>query len=115
MLVVDVAVYVLGQGVKEMFKAWSYLGINTGFEGIVKYRHIAMLQRMMLRFISGLSVLLLLLQHQKALYSLNYPIYVIIRVALPFLAYRTFKRTISQTTTLSLHLSLLLALILINT
>lgn len=71
---------------------------------------------MSLRVISALCILVILTNHTKEFYSiLPYDQGILITVALPFLAYRSFKRCISQTSSFSLHVSLLICLIAVNT
>lgn len=71
------------------------------------------IQRFALRLISGFTVLLLILQYAPLfgtvlLLDQNLVNYIVV----PFIGYRSFKRTISISTTYSLHISILICLIL---
>jgi hypothetical protein len=71
---------------------------------------------MLLRVLSGISVLLIMNNYLTNIISLfTYENNIIAYIIIPFLGYRAFKRCLSETLSFSLHLSLLICLIAINT
>ena len=112
---IDIGIYFGCNLLKELSKGWSRFGINVHCT-IVNYNALLLLQRILLRALSGLSVLLIMTNYLSNFVSLfNYDSGIIGYIIVPFLGYRSFKRCISEATSFSLHLSLLLCLIAINT
>lgn len=98
-----------------MGKGWSRFGINFHCK-IVNYNALLFMQRILLRTFSGLSILIIMNNNLGDVASLfNYDSRIIAYIVVPFLGYRSFKRCISSTLSFSLHLSLLICLIAINT
>jgi len=112
---IDIGIYFGFNLLKELSKGWSRFGINVHCT-ILNYNALLLLQRMLLRTFSGLSVLLIMANYLSNFVSLfNYDSTIIGYIIVPFLGYRSFKRCISEANSFSLHLSLLLCLIAINT
>lgn len=75
-----------------------------------------LINRILLRVFSGLCVLLIMKNYLfNVLTEFNYQVNIISYIIIPILGYRSFKRCISETTSFSLHLSMLICLIAINT
>jgi ABC-type polysaccharide/polyol phosphate export permease len=75
-----------------------------------------MIQRSLLRVFSGLSILFIINNYLSSILSLfDYQNNIIAYIIVPILSYRSFKRCLSETYSFSLHLSLLICLIAINT
>lgn len=111
---IDIGIYFVFGILKEMGKGWSRFGINIHCK-LVNYNAILFIQRILLRTFSGLSILLIMNNYVGDIISLfNYDSRIIGYIIIPFLGYRSFKRCISETTSFSLHLSLLICLICIN-
>jgi hypothetical protein len=112
---IDIGVYFGLNVLKELAKGWSRFGINVHCK-IVNYNALLLIQRILLRVFSGLCILLIMSNYLADITSLfNYETNIIGYIIVPFLGYRSFKRCISETTSFSLHLSLLICLIAINT
>jgi hypothetical protein len=112
---IDIGIYFGFNILKELGKGWSRFGINVHCR-IISYNALLLVQRILLRIFSGLSILLILNNNISDIISLfNYQTNIIGYIIIPLLGYRSFKRCISETTSFSLHLSLLICLIAINT
>lgn len=114
LLVIDIAIYVIMNIVKETLKGRSFLGCIFSWQ-CLRLKHVMMVERVLLRIISALSILVIHINYSRHYLSiLPYESHLLITIAIPILGYRSFKRCLSETTSFSLHLSLLLCLILIN-
>jgi hypothetical protein len=112
---IDIGIYFGFNILKETSKGWSRLGVTIQCN-IIGNKYIVMIERMFLRIFSGLSVLIIMNNYLTNIITLfNYENNIIGYIIIPFLGYRAFKRCLSETLSFSLHLSLLICLIAINT
>lgn len=92
---IDIGVYFGFNVLKELAKGWSRFGINIHCK-LVNYNALLLIQRILLRVFSGLSILLILNNYMSDIISLfNYETNIIGYIIIPFLGYRSFKRCIS--------------------
>jgi hypothetical protein len=92
---IDIGVYFGFNILKEMGKGWSRFGINVHCK-IINYNAILIIQRILLRVFSGLSILLILNNNIDDIISLfNYQSNIIGYIIIPLLGYRSFKRCLS--------------------
>jgi hypothetical protein len=92
---IDIGVYFGFNILKELSKGWSRFGINVHCK-IVNYNALLLIQRILLRVFSGLSILLIMNNYTSDIVSLfNYDSNIIGYIIIPFLGYRSFKRCIS--------------------
>ena len=110
-LSIDIGIYFGFNLLRELSRGWSRFGVNIHCK-IISYNALLLVQRILLRVFSSLSVLLIMTNYLSSCVSLfNYGSNIIAYIIVPFLGYRSFKRCISEATSFSLHLSLLICLI----
>jgi hypothetical protein len=103
---------VVTQLLKEALKGWSYFGLSLNVR-CFRVTYVQGASRVLLRIISGVTVLHIMMNYSSQFLSLiPFDVNFLSYVALPFLGYRSFKRSISETTSFSLHLSFLLGLLM---
>lgn len=92
---IDIGVYFGFNLLKELAKGWSRFGINVHCK-IINYNALLLVQRILLRLFSGLSILLIMNNYLTDITSLfNYENDIIDYIIIPFLGFRSFKRCIS--------------------
>lgn len=115
LLAIDIGLYFFFKLVKECISGWSHVGLTIQIS-FLKYSYVALVERILLRITAGLCMLLILVNYEYEYTSMfQYQQRIINYIVIPFLGYRSFKRVLSETTSFSLHISLLICLVLINT
>ena len=97
-----------------MARAWSRSGCVIQL-GSLNHRVLLAIERIILRVVSAVAVMTIMVNYREQWTNrFNFSQSIMDYVVIPLLGYRAFKRTMSQTNTFSLHISMLVGLILIN-
>ena len=109
LLAIDFVLFLTFAVLKELARSWSRLGCNCGCFSLKVVRQV---ERLVLRVTAALCFLVILNEYQPDyLNRFGYDSRISNYIIIPFLAYRSFKRCLTHTTSLSLHGSLFVALI----
>lgn len=115
LLGIDIGLYFFFNVVKECISGWSRFGLTIQIS-CLKYGQVALVERILLRIVAGLCMLLILVNYKDDYTSMfAYDQRIMGYIIIPILGFRSFKRTLSETTSFSLHVSFLICLALINT
>ena len=114
LLGIDVGLY-LGFGLlKEFVKGWSFFGLSFKM-GCLKINTVLIVQRVVLRLVSALCVLVIFVNYMyDFLALLPFNLNVLYYTAVPFFGMRIFKRCVAESVSFTLHFSLFLSLILFS-
>ena len=96
-------------------KGWSYFGFIFNVQ-CIRINYINAIHRIIQRIVAALCVLIVMFNYYNDFLGLfPYNSALVAKAIYPFLGFRSFKRCITYTNSFSLHFSILICLILVNT